>query len=110
MNPERERGMKRFLRWLIWVLVLSTLTFAHGGREHILGTVVKITGHSLSVKTNDGSITTVDCDGQTQFVKGDAPATMKDIEVGSRVVIHAQKQDNALHATEVKIGANSPGR
>ncbi|HXP17779.1 MAG TPA: hypothetical protein VN868_11815 [Terriglobales bacterium] len=96
--------MKRFSRLLIWVLVLSTLAFAHGGMEHILGTVVKITGHSFSVKTNEGSITTVDFDGQTQFVKGDAPATVKDIEVGSRVVIHAQKHDNSLYPRKSRSG------
>ena len=93
---------------LICTLLLGTLAFAHGGLEHILGTVTAITDHSLSVKTRDGAVRTVDFDGETKFVKGDAAATIKDVQVGSRVAIHAHKNDNALHAAEVRIGAAAP--
>ena len=90
---------------LICTLLLGTLAFAHGGMEHILGTVTAITDHSLSVKTRDGATRTVEFDSETKFVKGDAPATIKDVQVGSRVAIHAHKNDNSLHAAEVRIGA-----
>lgn len=89
-------------------LLLRTPAFAHGGMEHIVGTVTAITDHSLSVKTRDGAAQTVEFDGETKFVKGDASATIKDVRVGSRVVIHAHKNDNSLHAAEVKIGADAP--
>jgi hypothetical protein len=96
---------------LLCTLVLSPLTFAHGGMEHVMGTVTAISDHSLSVKTKDGASTTVEFDGETKFVKGDTPATAKDVVVGSRVVIHAHKRDNSLHAAEIRIGANAaPGR
>jgi hypothetical protein len=98
-------------RILICSLVLGSLlgsmAFAHGGMEHILGTVTAITDHSLSVKTRDGAARTVEFDGETKFVKGDAPATIKDVQVGNRVVIHAHKNDNSLHAAEVRIGADA---
>ncbi len=90
---------------LICTLLWGTLAFAHDGMEHILGTVTAITDHSLSVKTRDGAARTVEFDGETKFLKGDAPATIKDVQVGSRVVIHAHKNDNSLHAAEVRIGA-----
>ena len=95
---------------LFCTLLLSSLTFAHGGMEHVMGTVTAITDHSLSVKTSDGVVTTVEFDGETKFIKGDAAATVKDVQVGSRVVIHAHKHDNSLHAAEVKIGKSAASR
>ena len=79
--------------------------------DHVLGTVTAITNHSLSVKTRDGAIKTVEFDGETKFVKGDAAATIKDVQVGNRVVIHADNHDNLLHAAEVRIGTDAaPGQ
>jgi hypothetical protein len=91
---------------LFCTLLLSTATFAHAGMEHVMGTVTAITDHSLSVKTSDGAVTTVDFDGETRFLKGDAAATVMDVQVGSRVSIHAHKRNNSLHAAQVKIGTN----
>ncbi len=93
---------------VIGTLLLSSLAFAHGGMDHVMGTVTAITEHAISVKTSDGTVTTVDFDGETKFIKGDATATIKDVEVGSRLVIHAHKKDNSLHAAEVKIGTSAP--
>ncbi len=96
---------------LICTLLLGTLTFAHGGMEHVMGTVTAITDHSLSVKARDGATKTVEFDSETKFVKGDAAATVKDVQIGSRVVIHAHNHDSSLHAAEVKIGTDAaPGQ
>jgi len=90
-------------------LLLSALAFAHGGMDHIMATVTAMTDHSLTVKTNDGAVMTVEFDRETKFVKGAAAATVKDVQVGSRVVIHAHKHgnSNSLLAAEVKIGTNT---
>ncbi len=117
-NPDehsKETNVKKLAlmaaRILICTLLLGTLAWAHGGMEHILGTVTAITGHSLSVKTRDGAARTVEFDGETKFVKGDAAATIKDVQVGNRVAIHAHKNDNSLHAAEVRIAADAaPGQ
>ena len=91
-------------------LLLNSVTFAHGGMEHVMGTVTAITDHSLSVKTSDSAVT-VEFDSETKFMKGDSAATAKDVRVGSRVVIHAHKHDKSLHAAEVKIGTSAaPGQ
>lgn len=95
------------MQLLICTLLLGTLTFAHGDMEHILGTVTAITDHSLSVKTRDGATKTVEFDSETKFVKGDGAATIKDVQVGSRVGIHAHNKNNSLHAAEVKIGTDA---
>jgi len=111
MNCEETKRMKKLWSTLtsavFCALLLCTLTFAHGGMEHVMGTVTAITDHSLSVKTSDGAVTTVEFDGETKFIKGDAAATVKDVKVGSRVVIHAHKHDNSLQAAEVKIGKSA---
>ena len=108
VRNQEARQMKKLSLALfsavICTLLLGALAFAHGGMDHVMGTVTAITDHALSVKTSDGTVTTVEFDGETKFVKGDAAATVKDIRVGSRVVIHAHKHDNSLHAAEVKIG------
>jgi Domain of unknown function (DUF5666) len=96
---------------LLGAMLVNTLAFAHGGMDHVLGTVTAVTDHSVSVKTRDGAIQTVEFDGETKFVKGDAAATIKDVQVGSRVVIHAHKNNDTLHAAEVKIGTDAaPGQ
>jgi hypothetical protein len=41
----------------------------------------------------------------TKFVKGTSSATLKDLKVGDRVVIHAAKQQGQLQAHTVRIGA-----
>jgi hypothetical protein len=96
------------LTFALCTLILSALAFAHGGMDHVMGTVTEVSDHSVSVKTNDGAVTTVEFDGETKFIKGDSAATVKDVQVGSRVVIHAHRHDNSLHAAEVKIGVSSP--
>jgi hypothetical protein len=96
------------IQLLICALLLGSLTFAHGDMEHILGTVTAIDEHSLSVKTRDGATKTVELDSETKFVKGDGAATIQDVRVGIRVVIHAHNKGNSLHAAEVKIGTDAP--
>ena len=99
--------MKTLTLILIVTLFASTLAFAHGNLAHVLGTVVAVTDHSLSVKTSDGSIKVVAFDAETHFLKGGAPATVKDVVIGSRVVIHDHQNGDKFHAVEVKIGTSS---
>jgi len=93
--------MKKLALILVSTVVLGALAFAHGNLAHVLGTVVEVTDHS------NGSIKVVAFDGETHFLKGAAPATIKDVQVGSRVVIHAHQNGEKLHAAEVKIGTST---
>jgi len=100
--------MKKLVSTLVVTLVLGTLAFAHGNLAHVMGTVVQVTDQSISVKIADGSIKVVAFDGETHFLKGSVPATIKDVLVGSRVVIHAHQNGDKFHAAEVKIGTTAP--
>ena len=92
---------------LLLILSFSPSVFAHGDMEHVLGTVVKVSDRVLSVRVTDGTIKDVLIDDQTRYLKGAAPATFNEIKVGMRVVIHAHKHQDSLHAVEVKIGAST---
>jgi hypothetical protein len=99
--------MKKPALILSFVLLLSALAFAHGNLAHILGTVVAVTDHSVSVKTADGTIKEVAFDAETHFLKSGSPATAKDVVVGSRVVIHVHQNGDKFHAAEIKIGTTA---
>jgi Domain of unknown function (DUF5666) len=86
------------------VLIFSTVVFAHGNEQHVMGTVTTIDKDSISVSTQAGETKTVMVTPTTKYMRGQATATQKDLKVGDRVVIHAAPMGNMLRATEVKIG------
>jgi Domain of unknown function (DUF5666) len=96
--------MKRAILAIWTVLIVATMAWAHGDEQHVMGTVTKIEGTSISVKTTDGAVKTVVVVPQTKFVRAGSMAQLGDLKVGDRVVIHAKAMGDMLHATEVKIG------
>lgn len=95
----------------IWILLaLAVSAWAHGDEQHVMGTVSKIDGMSITVKTQDGSLKTVMVTDETKYLRANSAAKLDDVKVGDRVVIHAKKMGDMLHATEVKIGATPENR
>jgi hypothetical protein len=84
---------------------LSTNAFAHGGEQHVMGTVTQLDAASITVKTTTGEVKTVMILADTKFAKGTSTITPRELKVGDRVVIHAKLAGTALQATEVRIGA-----
>ena len=99
--------MKRLLTAISILLALAVSAWAHGDEQHVMGTVSKIDGMSITVKMQDGSLKTVMVTDETKYLKANSVAKLDDVKVGDRVVIHAKKMGDMLHATEVKIGAAS---
>jgi len=97
--------MKKTLFAALVTIALTSLAFAHGNTVHILGTVTSVSDHSITVKTTTGDTKTIDVLSETKILKGDATVTLKDIQVGDRVSIHAGNENDKLHAEEIKIGA-----
>lgn len=85
-------------------LLVAGPALAHGGGEHIMGTVKAIDGSTLSVATKDKKQLQIMYDEKTVFEKSGARASVKDLKVGQRVVVHAMKHGEMLHATLVKFG------
>jgi hypothetical protein len=102
MNKQARTGIRRLARSVLIFLALAALAIAHGGFNHVRGTVVSITSDAITVKTATGNVT-VKLDKQTQFTKGEQKAQISDVVPGARVIVEApQAKDKA--AQSVKIG------
>jgi hypothetical protein len=102
-----EIKMRRINSALLLILAFSLVTLAtlaHGTDKHVLGTVTKITDSEITVQAQDGSLQVVKIAPDTSFVKSGATATIKDLKVGDRVVIHAKPVGSDLIAHEVRFG------
>jgi hypothetical protein len=105
--------MKTKILTLISLLVLTVGTaMAHGEKKHVVGTLEKVNGDSVVVRTADGKSVEVKLLSSTMFVSRvaneDKSAQLSDLAVGDRVVIHATPKGEALEANEIKFSAKSP--
>jgi hypothetical protein len=88
-------------------MLLSSLAFAHGGMEHVRGTVAKVSDQSVTVTTTDGKTVEVLLNTQTTFTRADKPIQKSGLKVGDRVVIHATEKDEILTAHTVEVGISA---
>ena len=84
--------------------LLPTIVRAHGGEEHVTGTVTKISDTSVTVKTKAGKTVEVGFDAKTTYARAKQPIQKADIKVGDRIVIHAMEMNEKLVAHTVEIG------
>jgi len=70
------------------MLVTSTLALAHGGHGHVMGTVTATAADHLDVKTQDGKIVTVPLAATTRYFKGKEKASLTDVHIGGKAVVH----------------------
>jgi hypothetical protein len=97
--------MKRTIVLLLTIALLAVSTFAHGDEKHVIGTVIKVSQSSVTVKTTTNANVDVMITSDTKFTKGSASMTLKDVQVGDRVVIHAMPMKGGmLMAHTVQIG------
>jgi preprotein translocase subunit YajC len=97
--------MKRTLAVFALMLALSAIAFAHGNEKHVMGTVTSISDSSITVETTAKNSVTVEVSDKTKFEKSGVAATLKDLKVGDKVVIHAGASGGKLVANEVHFGA-----
>lgn len=97
--------MKRLFLLVLALVLFSRFSYAHNGMQHIMGTVTAITDTSITVKTIDGHVRTVALTGTTKYSKSGGLATIRDIKVGDRIVIHATEKNEKLTAAQVNVGA-----
>jgi hypothetical protein len=96
--------MKRTIAVVTLLFALSVMALAHGKEKHVMGTVASISDSSITVETKDKKSVTVDVTDKTKFEKSGSPATLKDLKVGDRVVVHADVSGDKLVANEVHFG------
>ena len=97
-----KRGFALLLAAVLFALAAPV--FGHAGFEHVLGTVVKISGNVLTVKTAKGDVD-VKLDDKTEFTKNGQKAQIVDLTPGLRVVVDIPESSKDKIAHSVKIGA-----
>ena len=99
--------MKRTVAVVTLLLALSLTALAHGNEKHVMGTVTNISDTSITVETTAKKSVMVEVNDKTKFEKSGSPATLKDLKVGDKVVVHADVSDKKLVANEVHFGAKA---
>jgi hypothetical protein len=105
--PIRGTARKTALWLAVTVFFLVAPVFAHEGFEHVLGTVAKISGNVLTVKTAKGNVD-VKLDDKTEFTKNGQKALAADLKLGMRVVVDVPVGRKEKIAHSVKIGTAIP--
>jgi hypothetical protein len=102
--------MNRKILLLLAIALLAISAFAHGDETHVIGTVTRVSQSSVTVQTTAKESVEVVVTPETKFTKGSTSVTLKDLQVGDRVVIHAMPMKGGmLMAHTVQIGdAKSP--
>jgi len=106
----------RFLAVALLLAFAAAVSFAHGNKVHVRGTLEKIGPGSVQVKTLEGRtmevklaastvyvLHVIQKSGQASDVSQDKPAKLADLAVGDLVVIHATPKDGSLEADEVRF-------
>ncbi len=96
--------MKRMITLGLVVMLAAGSLFAHGKGQHVMGIVTAMTDNSITVKTTAEDPLTVYTMADTKYEKGGAAASINDLKVGDRAVIHATKMSDKLMAAEVRFG------
>jgi|SRR5947209_19744320 len=92
--------------WLsLALLAASSLLMAHGGFDHVIGTVVKVENDVLTVKTAKGNVD-VKLNDKTEITKMDQKAQTADLKPGTRVVVDVPEGSKERIAHSVKVGAS----
>ena len=86
------------------VLAIAPTASAHAGFNHIMGTVAKISGNILTVKTAKGDVD-VKLGDRTELTRNDRKAQLADLKPGARVVAEVPEGSKDNTAQSVKIGA-----
>ena len=106
MNTTTELKIQVALLAIVSLALLPTIATAHGGEEHVTGTVSQISDTSVTVKTTAGKTVDIGFDAKmTTYERAKHAIQKTDIKVGDKIVIHAMEVNEKLVAHSVEIGA-----
>ena len=97
---------KRFLVLLAAFVLSTTLVYAHGGADHLTGTITAIEGDHIQIKDQAGKSVMIMLGKATKYLKSEKASTKAEMKVGSRVVIDARMDAKMkmYAAEEIQIG------
>src|SRR5260370_9534334 len=76
-----NRALTAWLTVAVFVFAVAP-AFAHGGFDHVMGTVVKVADNVLTVKTAKGNVD-VKLDDKTEITQSGQPAQLSDLAPGA---------------------------
>jgi hypothetical protein len=92
--------------WLsLALLPFAAQLVAHGGFDHVVGTVVKVENNVLTVKTANGNVD-VRLNEKTEITKNDHKAGTADLRPGTRVVVDVPEGSKDKVAHSIKVGVS----
>jgi hypothetical protein len=102
---KNTRNISIITKAALGLILAAAFAFAHGGFDHVQGTVVKLDSSVLTVKTTKGN-EDVKLDAKTEITKGDQKAQAADLKAGVRVVVDVPEgaKEKPPVAHSVKIG------
>jgi hypothetical protein len=110
MNHNSITTTKSFgrARLCLALLAFALQLIAHGGFDHVIGTIVKVENNVLTVKTSKGNVD-VKLDEKTELTKNDQKAQVADLKPGARVVVDIPEgsKDKIAHSVKVGIGGST---
>jgi hypothetical protein len=86
--------------------VFSIQILAHEGFDHVTGTIAKVDGNVITVKTAKGNVD-VKLDSKTEITRNDQKAQVADLKIGTRVVVDVPEGSKDMVAHSVKLGVAS---
>jgi hypothetical protein len=102
----KRRTLAAVLSLSFIFLAFANQTLAHGGFDHVIGTIVKVANNVLTVKTAKGNVD-VSLNEKTEITKSDQKAVIADLKPGARVVVDVPEHSKVKVAHSVKIGVSA---
>ena len=99
--------IRNVVTFAIALAFVAAAAHAHGGKPHLLGTVVQLHENHLMVNDKDGKEHTVLLTDATKLEKAGKPATRADLVPGVRVAVHFADSEGKT-AQLVKISPAAP--
>ena len=99
--------MQRHLAVLTVLLSIGAFSSvqAHGSGHHVMGTVSAVDASHVEVKTNEGKVVSARLDKETKYFRGNAPATLADVKIGMRIVLHLTGDEDNPTVREARLPA-----
>lgn len=100
--------MSRHIAMLTFVVVALSAgaAVAHDGHDHmIMGTVTARDDKHLEVKTPSGEVLSIAVNDKTTATRDKKKITIKDVQVGRRVVVNIGNGEDPLVARDIQLGA-----
>lgn len=88
---------------VIGALVGPALSAGHEGGLDARGTIKAIGADEVVLSTARGTDQAYALGPDTRFRRGTAPARREDVRAGERAVVHARRDGEKLHATEIRL-------